>query len=211
MEIYPASSDLRWPTTVTSNTNSLHQIQIHYIKYKFITSNTNSPHQIQIPHIKNKFPTSKSKTQIKWSAVNERKLSPVFTWPSPDRHFVLAHYGGPQLSRQNKMNSRQDNINSQQNMGIVQCGTLSKMEGLHIPRVIVQDLLKEMDPEGTELRRKHRLKRREYQNPGPNYSWHIDGYDKLKCWGFPIHDAIDGFSCKILGLEITRSITHQTK
>ena len=116
----------------TSNTNSPHQIQIHHIKYKFTTSNTNSPHQKQIPHIKNKFPTSKSKTQIKRSAVNERKLSPVFTRPSPDRHFVLAHYGGPQLSRQNqksrrnKMNSRQDNINSRQNMGIVQCGTLSK-------------------------------------------------------------------------------------
>ena len=71
------------------------------------------------------------------------------------------------------------------------------MEGLHIPRVIVQDL-KEMDPEGTELRIKH-------QNPGPNYSWPIDGYDKLKCWGFPIHGAIDGFSRKILWLEITRS------
>lgn len=79
-----------------------------------------------------------------------------------------------------------------------------EMEGLRIPRVIVQDL-KEMDPEGTESRRKHRLKRREYQNPGPNYSWHIDGYDKLKCWGFPIHGAIDGFSRKILWLEITRS------
>ena len=156
-----------WPTTVTSNTNSLHQIQIphikikfttsntnsphqiqihhikyninsphqiqiHHIKNKFTTSNTNSPHQKQIHHIKNKFPTSKSKTQIKRSAVNERKLSPVFTRPSPDRHFVLAHYGGPQLSRQNqksrqnKMNSRQDNINSRQNMGIVQRGTLSK-------------------------------------------------------------------------------------
>ena len=124
---------------ITSNTNSPHQIQIHHIKYKFTTSNTNSPHQkqihphqIQIHHIKNKFPTSKSKTQIKRSAINGRKLSPVFTRPSPDRHFVLAHYGGPQLSRQNqksrqnKMNSRQNNINSRQNMGIVQCGTLSK-------------------------------------------------------------------------------------
>ena len=145
----------------TSNTNSPHQIQIHHIKYNslhqiqihHITSNTNSQHQKQIPHIqkqihhiKNKFPTSKSKTQIKRSAVNERKLSPVFTRPSPDRHFVLAHYGGPQLSRQNQksrqnkmnsrqdninsrqnsINSRQDNINSRQNMGIVQCGTLSK-------------------------------------------------------------------------------------
>ena len=80
-----------------------------------------------------------------------------------------------------------------------------ELEGLRVPRVIVQDLLKEIDPEGTELDRKHCLKRRMYQNPGPNYAWHIDGYDKLKSWGFPIHGAIDGFSRKILWLEVTHS------
>ena len=80
-----------------------------------------------------------------------------------------------------------------------------EMEGLRIPRVVVQDLLREMDPEGTELRKKHRLKRRSYHNPGPNYSWHIDGYDKLKNWGFPVHGAIDGFSRRILWLEVARS------
>ena len=31
------------------------------------------------------------------------------------------------------------------------------------------------------------------------------GYDKLKPYGFPIHGAIDGFSRKILWLELTRS------
>ena len=80
-----------------------------------------------------------------------------------------------------------------------------EMEGLRIPRVIVQDLLREMDPDGTALRKRHSLKRRTYQNPGPNYAWHIDGYDKLKHWGFPVHSAIDGFSRKILWLEIARS------
>lgn len=80
-----------------------------------------------------------------------------------------------------------------------------EMEGLRIPWVIVQDLLREMDPAGTELRKKHRLKRRSYRNPGPNYAWHIDGYDKLKHWGFPVHGAIDGFSRKILWLNVARS------
>lgn len=80
-----------------------------------------------------------------------------------------------------------------------------EMEGLRVPRIIVQDLLRELDPAGTELRRKHRLKRRTYRNPGPNYAWHIDGYDKLKHWGFPIHGGIDGFSRKILWLQVTRS------
>ena len=69
----------------------------------------------------------------------------------------------------------------------------------------MQSLLKEMDPEGTKLRRSHLLKRREYLNPGPNHCWHADGYDKLKPFGFPIHGCIDGFSRRIMWLEITRS------
>ncbi|XP_046861913.1 uncharacterized protein LOC124455267 [Xenia sp. Carnegie-2017] len=79
-----------------------------------------------------------------------------------------------------------------------------EMEGLRIPRVVVQDLLKELHPDGVEARKAHRLKRRVYHNPGPNYAWHIDGFDKLKPWGFPIHGAIDGFSRRILWLRVTR-------
>ena len=49
---------LRWPTTVTSNTNYSHQMQITHIKNKVLTSNTNCSHQKQIAHIKNKLLTS---------------------------------------------------------------------------------------------------------------------------------------------------------
>ena len=35
--------------------------------------------------------------------------------------------------------------------------------------------------------------------------WHIDGYDKLKPFGFAIHGAIDGYSRKILWLHIGSS------
>ena len=80
-----------------------------------------------------------------------------------------------------------------------------EMEGLRIPCVVGQDLLKELDPDGVKARKAHRLKRRVYRNPGPNYSWHIDGYDKLKPWGFPIHGATDSFSRRILWLHVTRS------
>ena len=66
-------------------------------------------------------------------------------------------------------------------------------------------VLEEVDPEGCELRKAHRLKRRTYHCLGPNDTWHIDGYDKLKPFGFPIHGAIDGFSRKMLWLEVTRS------
>lgn len=44
------------------------------------------------------------------------------------------------------------------------------MEGLRVPRVVVQDILRKLDPQGTELRKAHRLKRRVYSNSGPNYA-----------------------------------------
>jgi len=62
-----------------------------------------------------------------------------------------------------------------------------------------------MDPEGCKLRSKQRLKRRTYTNQGPNHCWHMDGYDKLKPYGFPIHGCIDGFSRKMLWLKVSRT------
>ena len=64
---------------------------------------------------------------------------------------------------------------------------------------------KDIDPEGTDSRRRPRLRRRIYRNPGPNYAWHIDGHNKLKPFGFAIHGAIDGYSRKILWLRVLRS------
>lgn len=50
--------------------------------------------------------------------------------------------------------------------------------------------------------RARRLKRRIYHNPGPNHVWHVDGYDKLKPFGFAIHGAIDGWSRKMIWLKV---------
>ena len=51
-------------------------------------------------------------------------------------------------------------------------------------------------------KRRHRLQRRKYRNPGPNYVWHIDGHDKLKPYGLSIHGYIDGYSRRIIWLEV---------
>lgn len=59
-----------------------------------------------------------------------------------------------------------------------------------------------MDPEGCTRRKRHKLKRRIYSNLGPNYCWHIDGYDKLKPDGFATHGCIDGYSRKVLWLKL---------
>ena len=80
-----------------------------------------------------------------------------------------------------------------------------KMHSIGVPHSTVEALLRELDPEGTEERRAHRLRRRAYRNNGPNDTWHCDEYDKLKPFGFPIHACIDGWSRKVSWLYVTRS------
>ena len=58
-------------------------------------------------------------------------------------------------------------------------------------RETVREVVKELDPDGVQARRAKTLRRRTYCNPGPNHSWHVDGYDKLKPpYGFPVHGCI---------------------
>lgn len=75
------------------------------------------------------------------------------------------------------------------------------MAGLITDRETVRLLLRLMDGGGVDLRARHRLRRRVYVSRGPNYVWHIDGYDKLKPYGICISGCIDGFSRKIIWLE----------
>ena len=65
-------------------------------------------------------------------------------------------------------------------------------------------ILREEDPFGTLFRKSRYIKRRVYTCDGPNNTWHNDGNDKLKPYGFPIHGCIDGFSRKVLWLKVTR-------
>ena len=76
---------------------------------------------------------------------------------------------------------------------------------IHVPRRLVESLMREVDPRGVEIRKHRSLRRRMYVSPGPNFCWHIDGYDKLKPYGFCIHGCVDGFSRRILWLEVQRS------
>lgn len=82
---------------------------------------------------------------------------------------------------------------------------LQQVHGLTVKRSTVLRILRLADPSGIAERSRHRLKRRKYKVPGPNFLWHIDGYDKLKPFGFAIHGCIDGFSRKILWLEVAVS------
>ena len=68
-------------------------------------------------------------------------------------------------------------------------------------------LMSLIDPQGARRRKGCRLKRRVYQSKvnshelncmiylllqGPDFVWNLDGYDKLKPYGFAIHGCIDG-------------------
>ena len=100
---------------------------------------------------------------------------------------------------------RQELIGSGSRVGYRRVYQELKRKGLIVRKHDVRLLLKELDPEGVMLRKRRRLHRRKYQNPGPSFTWHIDGYDKLKYYGFSIHGCIDGFSRKLLWLNVSAS------
>ena len=77
--------------------------------------------------------------------------------------------------------------------------------GIQAPRSMVQRILRVLDPEGSDHRCSHCLIRRRHTNPGSNFAWHVDGYDKLKPYGFPVHVCIDGFNRRILWLKACRT------
>ena len=79
---------------------------------------------------------------------------------------------------------------------------------LSVTKEFVRKALRIMDPEGVDKRLRHRLQRRQYSSKGPNYLWHLDGYDKLKPFGFCIHGCIDGYSRMIMWLQVGRTNNH---
>jgi len=80
-----------------------------------------------------------------------------------------------------------------------------RAKGLTVDRESVQIAIKELDPNGVLQRSIHRFNRRRYISKGPNHIWHVDGYDKLKPFGLAIHGCIDGYSRKIIWLEVGSS------
>ncbi|EFP77309.2 uncharacterized protein PGTG_03265 [Puccinia graminis f. sp. tritici CRL 75-36-700-3] len=74
--------------------------------------------------------------------------------------------------------------------------------GLRLPRQVVYDILREVDPEGMQLRLKKTCQRRVFRTTGPNHIWSADGHDKLKRFGITVYGFIDAWSRKILGIFV---------
>ncbi|XP_024118870.1 uncharacterized protein LOC112140200 [Oryzias melastigma] len=77
---------------------------------------------------------------------------------------------------------------------------LKQKHNLHVKRDIVMRLLRQLNPQGLALRSRRRFTRRTYHSMGPNYIWHVDGYDKLKPFGLALSGCIDGFSRRMMWL-----------
>ena len=77
-----------------------------------------------------------------------------------------------------------------------------KQKGIFVKWERVMHILRSLDPVGVECRKRKRLRGRAYRTKGPNFVWHIDGHDNLKPFGFSIHACIDGFSRRLIWLEV---------
>ena len=76
-----------------------------------------------------------------------------------------------------------------------------RSRGIHVPRQRVRDIIRRIDPINTALRWRAMHPRYQYDVPGPNALWHIDGLHKLIRWGFVVHGGIDGFSRLVVFLK----------
>ena len=65
--------------------------------------------------------------------------------------------------------------------------------------------LQELDLQASILRKARKLLCRSLISRGPNAAWHVDGYDKLKPYGLPIHGCVDELSRRILWLKVCKS------
>ena len=80
---------------------------------------------------------------------------------------------------------------------------------LLVGKHVVRTLLQNIDLYGVNQRRRRRLERRCYRNPGPNGAWHIDGYGRelVAPYGFHISGFIDCYSRRIMFLQVA-AISH---
>lgn len=76
-----------------------------------------------------------------------------------------------------------------------------RSRGIHVPRHRVRDFIRHIDPINTALRWRALHPRYQYDVPGPNALWHIDGLHKLIRWGFVVHGGIDGYSRLVVFLK----------
>ena len=84
-------------------------------------------------------------------------------------------------------------------------GLTHEKTGLKVRREDVRRAILHYDPDEVSRRKRRKQRQRKYFSAGPNYSWHIDGHDKLKPFGSSLHGCIDGFLRRLIWLEVSSS------
>ena len=91
------------------------------------------------------------------------------------------------------------------NLGYRRIWASLKRQKILVRKEDVRKTILELNAEGVQQRKRRKLVKQKYRNPGPNYVWQLEGHDKLKFFGFSVHGCIDGFSRKLIWLEVTSS------
>ena len=78
-------------------------------------------------------------------------------------------------------------------------------KGIRCRREDMRKMVCDKDPKGVQLRKRRGLRRRKDTSPGSKFVWHNDSHYKLEPYGFSIHGGIDGFSRRVLWLEVSTS------
>ncbi|OAV85844.1 hypothetical protein PTTG_30234, partial [Puccinia triticina 1-1 BBBD Race 1] len=71
---------------------------------------------------------------------------------------------------------------------------LMRNYNIRIPRQVVYNVLRDIDPEAMTACLRQTCKRRVFRTYGPNHVWSIDGHDKLKRFGIAVYGVIDAWS-----------------
>ena len=100
---------------------------------------------------------------------------------------------------------REELSGSGSNIGYMRAWAHLRQTGLEVRRDDVRRAILQYDPDGVSRRKLRKLRQGKYFIAGPNYSWHFDGHDKLKLFGFSLHGCIDGFSRRLIWLEVSSS------
>ena len=78
-------------------------------------------------------------------------------------------------------------------------------KGMIARREDVPQLLLGLDAQGVERSKSRKHRHKIYRTLGLSYVWHIDEFDKTKPYGFSIHGSINGYSRRIIWLEVSES------
>ena len=69
---------------------------------------------------------------------------------------------------------------------------------IFVDRETVLVALKSLNPDEVSFRQAHQFHKQKDRVEGPNQLWHIDDNDKLKLFGFSIHECRNRYIWKVL-------------